>query len=166
VTRLFAFALALALLLTGCSDDEPKSEPDEKPTLSAPPTVDAALPATVAQAVTPAHLDPVCPGGQFRETVDVLDTLPAAYAERADRIFAYDCDDLIDQVVWAELPNSQAAAELLDPEAAEGAVMFVADNTVLAVAARLVDEGLDVAAYFQDLADNCGCGTYDVTSVR
>jgi hypothetical protein len=116
--------------------------------------------------VTPTHLDPVCRGGQFIETGEVLGTLPASYAKQADRIFTYECGGLLDQVVWAELPDAKAAAELLDPEVADGAIVFVADATVLAVAARVVDEGLDVAAYFQDLADNCGCGTYDFTSVQ
>lgn len=162
MSRLFvALALALALLLTGCSDDDPEAGPDQQPSASDTPDPEVRLPATVAQAITPGHLDPVCPNGRFTEAEDVLGTLPAAYAAQAIQIFTYDCEGLIEQVVWAELPDAEVAAELLDPKAADGASAFVAGTTVLLVAPRVVDEaGLDVAAYFQDLSDNCGCGSF------
>lgn len=161
--RHLAAVLALFALLTGCSDDEPKSESDdETPTVSDSPQPEATLPSALAQVLTPAHLDDVCPGGQFTEADDVLGTLPAAYAEQATQIFTYDCAGLRDQVVWAELPDAEVAAELLDPANSEGAPTFVAGNTVLAVAPRLVDEaGLDTEAFFADLSEQCGCGSAD-----
>jgi len=157
--------VALAPALAGCSDDGPATETDgqESPTAAEASDPDATLGATVAQAVTPGHLDPVCPGGRFIAAEDVLGTLPPEYAAQAERILSYECDDLIDQVVWAELPDAEAAASL--PEEAGGASVFVAGTTVLAVAERLVDEaGLDATAYFEALSEACGCGSYDVTS--
>jgi hypothetical protein len=157
-------ALAVSPLVAGCSGDEPSDAGGQgSPSAGDPPHPDATLSATVAQAVTPGHLDPVCPGGRFTDADDVLGTLPPEYADQAVRIISYACDDLIDQVVWAELPDAELAAAL--PEEAGGTAVFEAGATVLVVSERLVDEaGLDVTAYFDELAAACGCGTYDVTS--
>jgi hypothetical protein len=154
----------LALALVACSDDEPSgSGSQDSPSAAEAPNPEATLPATVAQAVTPEHLEPVCPDGRFVPADDVLGTLPPRYAGQAEELLTYECDDLIDQVVWAELPNAEAAATL--PEEAGGAAVFVAGPTVLVVAERLVDEaGLDTTAYFDALEEACGCGSYDVTS--
>ena len=155
--------LALAALLAGCSDDEPSKDTDGERAPTAAEAPNATLGSTVAQAVTPDHLDPVCPGGRFTEADDVLGTLPTEYAGQAERILSYTCDDLIDQVVWAELRDADSAAAL--PAEAGGSAVFVAGSTVLAVAERLVDEaGLDATAYFEALSEACGCGSYDVTS--
>ncbi len=156
-------ALALGTMLAGCSDDQPSKDADAERSPTGTEASSATLGATVVQAVTPDHLDPVCPGGRFTDADDVLGTLPAKYAGQAERIISYSCDDLIDQVVWAELPDAEAAASL--PAEAGGSAVFVAGTTVLAVAERLVDEaGLDATAYFEALSEACGCGSYDVTS--
>jgi hypothetical protein len=162
-TTLFA-AGTLALTLVACSDDEPPgSGSEDAPSAAEAPNPDATLSATVAQAVTPEHLDPVCPDGAFVPADDVLGTMPPEYAGQAETLLTYECDELIDQVVWAELPDADSAATL--PEDAGGADVFVAGPTVLVVAERLVDEaGLDTTAYFDALAEACGCGSYDVTS--
>jgi hypothetical protein len=154
--------LSLALGLAACSDDDEPGPPAEEPAgSSAAVNPEATLPDAVAQSVTPAHLNPICPSGQFTEADAVLSTLPEEYAAEATKILTYDCDELIDQVVWAELPDADRAAELLDPEASGGVPAFVADTTVLLVNERLVDEaGLDVTAYFEALSEACGCGTF------
>lgn len=151
--HLAAVCLLLASL-AACSSDDPA--PESKPTLSSDsPNPDASLPAAVAEAVTPAHLDPVCANGSFTETDGVLGTLPADLARSAERILTYDCAGLIDQVVWAELS---------EPVPAGDASTFTAGATVLVVSDQVVDAGLDVTAYFEALSDACGCGSYDVTS--
>jgi hypothetical protein len=62
--------------------------------------------------------------------------------------------------------RSVLAAELIDPATAGGSVTFVAHTTVLAVDERLVNQGgLDALAYFEDLREQCGCGTYAEGSV-
>jgi hypothetical protein len=157
-------ALSLGTALVACSDDEPSgSGSQDSPSAAGASSPDATLSATVAQAVTPEHLDPVCPGGTFVPADDVLGTLPPEYAAQAETLLSYECDELIDQVVWAELPDADAAATL--PEESGGADVFVAGSTVLGVSERLVDEaGLDTTAYFEALAEACGCGSYDVTS--
>jgi hypothetical protein len=157
-------ALALAVALTGCSDDADQPEAGEgsaSPSESANP--DATLPATVAQAITPTHLDPVCGDGRFTEADDVLGTLPEEYAEQAERILTYDCAGKIDQVVWAEFADSDVSAELLDAETNPpgGAARFVAASTALVVDGRLIEKrGLDVTAYFEELGAACGCGEW------
>jgi len=163
VSRILAalVSLILAVGLAGCSDDEKPASSKEEPAASDSPNPDAILPAAVADAVTPSHLDPVCADGRFTEVDDVLGTLPAEYAEDAEQIYTYDCDDQIDQVVWVELPDADRAEELLDQAAAGGASAFVASTTALLVAPRLLTEvGLDVTAYFEALAEACGCGSY------
>jgi len=161
-----AAACALAIALSGCSgDDEPDAEQTREPTASDSVHPDASLPATVAQAITPEHLDPVCPDGQFIEAEGVLGTLAESYAEQAERIMTYDCDGMIDQVVWAEFASAELPADLLDPDARpnSGAAAFAAGPTVLVVNDRVVEKGLDVAAYFEDLGAACGCGESDVS---
>lgn len=166
---LLAAACALvAVTLTACSGDDEKPDAGEEksPTAAQSPHPEAPLPATVAQVVTPAHLDSLCRDGRFTQADEVLTTLPAEYAEQAERILTYDCGGRIDQVVWAEFAEPDVAAELLDPATAGGSVTFVAHTTVLAVNERLVNQGgLGALAYFEDLREQCGCGTYAEGSV-
>ena len=165
---LFAIVCALlAVVITGCGgDDEKLDAGEESPAESQSTHPEAALPAAVAQVVTPTHLDAPCRSGEFTETDEVLTTLPAKYVKQAERILTYSCGGQIDQVVWAEFPEPDVAAELLDPATAGGSVTFVAHTTVLAVNERLVAEkGLDASAYFDELRQECGCGAYAEGSI-
>lgn len=171
-TRSLRVLPALVLMgtaLAACGNDDgadsddgagPTEETTSVEETTSPPAATIDLPTVEGIAQTAFAGVTECPDGAFEETDSLLTTLSDDFAAQATELHSYVCGGRIDQVVYAVLPDEATAAQALTPDAdvASNAVAWVAGDVVVAMNYGVESDGVDIAAFFDDLTAACGCG--------
>lgn len=160
-------ALALALSLSGCGDDEPSGADESPPSTqdSSPSTTSAGVLdfETVESLTAPRfETDRNCAFGVWSENSTGI---AEEYRASATTIQQFDCyrnedsaafgmPKRLQQSVFVEFEDSAAA----DAFAEDQYYARLVADTVVVLAGTGLDESVDMVAYLADLQDACGCG--------